>query len=79
MEVFRLRLSDGSLTRLTHNHIPDPDPAFSPDGRKVVFAHGAVRNYEILSMRRDGTAKRRVDVRGGQDTDIAPNWGPTPR
>ncbi|HEY2825008.1 MAG TPA: hypothetical protein VGI83_05635, partial [Gemmatimonadales bacterium] len=36
-DLYRLRLPDGTLDRLTHDRYEDLDPSVSPDGRAVVF------------------------------------------
>ena len=37
-DLYRLRLPNGRLERLTEDHFEDLDPSFSPDGRRIVFA-----------------------------------------
>src|SRR3954454_21160639 len=56
---------DGSGRRcLTHNRVDDFEPAFSPDGSKIAWAHGRIGHSTIWLMRLDGTHKRQVTALG---------------
>lgn len=64
--------TDGSgqrnLTRSeTHPFATDRSPAWSPDGRKILFVSNRDRNGEIYVMNADGTGKRNVTQLKGQD------------
>ena len=43
------------VTRLTYNDDWDSHPAYSPDGKKIVFASDRSGNDEIWIMNADGT------------------------
>ncbi|HNT78614.1 MAG TPA: FG-GAP-like repeat-containing protein [Anaerolineae bacterium] len=69
--------ADGSdRRRLTETpRTVDEDPAWSPDGRYLVFQSDRDGNYELYRMRADGTDQVRLtDNAGG---DYWPAWGPT--
>jgi Tol biopolymer transport system component len=53
-------------------------PAWSPDGRKIVFVRLLTRsNSELFVMNVDGTHQRRLTFRAGLDLD--PDWQALPR
>jgi TolB protein len=55
----------------------DPQAAWSPDGRWVVFSqfrHTEARASDIWIVRSDGSGRRRLTTSPGLDTD--PSWGP---
>ena len=62
--------ADGSSqTRLTKNGVPDDDPAFSPDGKKIAFTSNAT----IRKMNSDGSRNKPITSNGPSDFD--PDWG----
>ncbi len=75
---------DGSgRTRLTHGAWDDWDPAWSPDGSKIVFAstrddpdpvHCSDCNAEIYVMNADGSNQTRLTT--DPDWDSTPSWSP---
>jgi TolB protein len=53
--------ADGSNRRpLTHNRVNDWGPAWSPDGRTILFLSGTSNVYDIYLMDADGSNVRRV-------------------
>jgi len=70
MEIYSLRLRSGKTHRLTHNHVPDSGPAYSPNGDRIVFSH----NYTIRSMTSSGSPVRLID-KANANTDLEPTWG----
>src|SRR6188472_581499 len=66
---------DGTaLTPLTTNAQDDVDPAWSPDGKKIAFAHNNGTYYEIWTMNADGTGQTPVAQLGKSTTH--PTWSP---
>ena len=70
--------ADGSgkraLSRTAHFASP---PAWSPDGRKIVFRSVRHRNQDIYVMNADGTGERRLTRHPADDRD--PAWSPDGR
>lgn len=78
-DLYRVRLADGRLERLTADRYQDSDPSVSPDGREVVFSsdrtaygpHGA-RNLFVLDL---ATGAVRY-LTYGDWQDVNPRWSP---
>ena len=64
--------------QITFNEFDDEDPAWSPDGTRIVFqrdlnpVRGKV-NYDLFTIAADGTDERRLTDSRGVD-DLQPNW-----
>ena len=77
-DVFRLSLTDGTLTQLTHRYGPDQQPVVSPDGRQIAFVgfDDKLRSYEndrLYVMDADGKTVR--SLTDGLDRDLqSPQW-----
>ena len=70
--------ADGSGTRkLTHNALQNAEPAWSPDGRKIVFRSTRNRNRDIYVMNADGSGKRNLTRNAAWDS--RPSWSPDGR
>lgn len=60
--------SDGRARRLTEGAAEDREPAWSPDGRLVVFSSNREdANFELYAMRDDGSRVRRLTREPGPD------------
>jgi len=67
--------ADGSnVQRLTKSPGMDIRPAWSPDGKRIVFTSNRDGNYEIYMMSADGSSVRRVTNHPEKD-DYA-TWHP---
>jgi Tol biopolymer transport system component len=65
--------ADGSgQTRLTTDPARDADPAWAPDGRRLVFVSDRDGNPELYLMAPDGTAQTRITNDPGND--LVPTW-----
>lgn len=68
--------ADGTgLARVTNDAAVDAEPAFTPDGTKLVFATDRDGNFEIYAINVDGTTPVRLtnDPAPDRDPDVAPN------
>ncbi|MEW5960597.1 MAG: hypothetical protein AB1801_22975 [Chloroflexota bacterium] len=70
-EVYRLRLSDGELLRLTNRPGTDTTPVFSPDGLEIYLRTDAFGNWQVGAMAVDGSNERVVRAGVGYSDD----WG----
>jgi TolB protein len=69
--------SDGTHERrLTRNALDDRSPAWSPDGRRLVFTRGPAGRRDLYVMTASGRGLTRLTRRGDAD---APAWSPDGR
>ena len=64
-----------NLTRLTTNAAEDAEPAFSPDGTKVVFQSNRDGNSEIYAISADGTGTPANLTNSPVVGERHPDWG----
>ncbi|MDE2743227.1 MAG: DPP IV N-terminal domain-containing protein [Gemmatimonadota bacterium] len=64
-------------TNLTQNADSDYNPAWSPDGQRIVFTSTRGRNSGIYVMSADGSNPTRLTQNAGEDwSDWSPAWSP---
>jgi Tol biopolymer transport system component len=76
-EIFTISPHGGDPTRLTHNAIPDTQPSWSADGRRLTFTRGSAYNGQsanVWTMRADGSHQRQVIH--GHTPDGSPSFSP---
>jgi TolB protein len=73
-EIFLYDITTRVKKRLTRNFGIDVSPAFSPDGKKIVFSTGRAGNPHIYVMNVDGSGVRRITSKGNYNTE--PEWSP---
>jgi Tol biopolymer transport system component len=77
--LYRLDLPTRSYRRLTSGLFQDRDPAYSPDGKQIVFVSNRSKNFELWIINRDGSDLRKltnlakVGLQAGFDK---PAWSP---
>jgi dipeptidyl aminopeptidase/acylaminoacyl peptidase len=85
-ELYVMNADGSDPTRLTNNgaRVPntaidevDENPAWSPDGTRIAFDSSRDGQFEIYSIRVDGTDVRRLTDH--QSLDAAPSWSPDGR
>ena len=62
------------MRQLTVNDGVDSHPAWFPNGTRIAFASARDGDFEIYTMRSDGTDVRQLTVNSW--TDIRPDWSP---
>ncbi|MBI5441763.1 MAG: PD40 domain-containing protein [Deltaproteobacteria bacterium] len=75
VDLMAVRPDGGGLHELTSGTGNNGFPAFSPDGRRLVFRSGRGGSKNLYLMDRDGT--HLVQLTKGSWTDTMPNWSPT--
>jgi Tol biopolymer transport system component len=73
MSVFTASPDGAGVKRIAKNASA---PAWSPDGKEIVFVRWLGGNRELYVMRADGTQQRRLTINAG--LDIVPDWQPLP-
>jgi Tol biopolymer transport system component len=81
-EIFVMDADGSNQKQITFNDVGDEFPAWSPDGKRIVF----VRNFadffqpdsDIFTMRANGTHERRLTNSPGVN-DFDPEWSPDGR
>jgi Tol biopolymer transport system component len=80
-EIYTMNSSGGNLQQLTNNAAPDPDtgpldafPAYSPNGKKILFTSNRDGNSEIYTMRPNGLTQANITNNSAED-QIA-SWSP---
>ena len=75
-EIYTMNSDGSNQIRLTFNNASDSSPAWSPNGRQIVFHsyRDDDQNPEIYVMDADGSNQRRLTHHAGIDGD--PDWSP---
>jgi Tol biopolymer transport system component len=72
-----MRADGAEQTRLTDNPAVDFIPAWSPDGREIVFSREeSDGNIEVYKMAPDGNSQ--VNLTKDPALDLGPEWQPLP-
>jgi hypothetical protein len=82
-QIYTSRPDGSERTQLTHARGPTQDvkPAWSPDGRRIVFVRGRLEGqssfkpFALYVMNADGTRQRRIPHTNDQG-GVAPAWSP---
>lgn len=74
-DLYIMRLSDGSLTRITSTpRAVEASPCWSPDGRQIVYVSDQSGTPNLFIVSRGGGQPRQITSRGRQN--VSPDWGP---
>ena len=76
-EIYVVNANGDNLRQLTNNPAQDRYPAWSSDGRKIVFQSDCDGNPEIYVMNADGTNLTRLTAQSAPDQN--PVWSPDGR
>lgn len=71
-EIYTVPVVGGTPTRLTHDRVPSIEPAWSPDGRYIVYRRSV--EQDLVLMRADGSHADVVSP--GWSNPWAPAWSP---
>lgn len=77
-EIFVMNASGSNARQITFNELDDEDPAWSPNGMRIVFqrdlnpVRGKV-DYDLVTVAADGTDERMLTNSRGVN-DAQPNW-----
>ncbi|MCK6539115.1 MAG: hypothetical protein L6Q26_03565 [Anaerolineales bacterium] len=76
-EIFEMRLSDGSVTRITNSSVVETAPELSPDGTTIVYSryNPNTEKYQIILAERNGANPGNIPGASGWD----PTWSPDGR
>lgn len=75
-DIFVIDLSNGSLARLTTDPAWDGFPAWSPDGRQIVFVSDRDGDPKLFRMNADGSGQ--AQLTSNLTRDWMPDWGRQP-
>src|SRR3954462_13875998 len=77
LEIYVMNADGSNVRQITHNTVWDEGPAWSPDGTKFAFSHGADDlHLDIWTMNADGSDPRQLTTYPGRDE--SPDWGVNP-
>ena len=84
-EIFVMNPDGTGIEQLTANTVADEEPALSPDGKKIAFAHEGVQSSnlqddaEVYLMNVDGSGQLNLSNAGGGVVDEASDFGKAKR
>jgi len=74
MDIYKVKLSDRSLQRITKHDGYNAESTISPDGKKIVFTSDRSGDLELYSMNLDGTGLQRLTYSPGYDGGAYYSW-----
>jgi len=78
-EVYIMSMDSGSVRRVTHNNVPEKQPALPPDGRQVAYRTKRSGNWEIYVAKPLSGGYSEQDISRHSNKDYHPSWDPTGR
>ena len=74
-DLYTLPVTGGEATRITNGQAYDMQPAFSPDGKRIVFVSDRNGSENLWIANADGTRARALTT-GERDNYMSPIWTP---
>jgi len=74
MDVYKVRLSDGNLQKMTKHEGYNAESTISPDGTKIVFTSDRSGDLELYSMDLNGNNVQRLTYTPGYDGGAYYSW-----
>ncbi len=81
-EIYVMNADGTNQKRLTHNMVTERQPAWSPDGSKIVFSLSLDEDTTIAMINADGTNQRNLTeevLNGVWEANSSPAWSPDGR
>jgi hypothetical protein len=75
-DIFSVNLDGTGTTQLTNTPAQDIQPAWSPDGREIVFYSDRNGTADLYTMKADGTGVTNITNTPGQAFESQPAWSP---
>ncbi len=72
-DIFIIQATGGATSNLTHLSSDDYEPAWSPNGQRLVWASKRDANYKIVVGAVDGSNQKVITQ--GDNSDYQPSWG----
>jgi Tol biopolymer transport system component len=66
-DLWEVSTKTGALRRITDDPADDWDPAFTPDGKQIVWSSKRTGHFEIWVANADGSGARQVTRDGADD------------
>lgn len=76
-DIYVINAAGSAERRLTHDPVNADGPAWSPDGRKILFVSKRRGNFQLYSMNTDGSHQTQI-TRGRGLFATQPSWQPLP-
>ena len=70
--IFVMDKNGNNRIQLTHSDFVDEDPFWSPDGKYIVFQSNRTGNYQIFTMKKDGT--KQTCLSNNKNSEYWPSW-----
>lgn len=70
--IFTMNKNGKDIQQLTNSHFVDENPYWSPDGKYIVFQSNRTGNYQIFTMKADGT--KQTCISNNKNSEYWPSW-----
>jgi TolB protein len=73
-EIYTIKVGGDAKTNVTDNNRGDEDSSYSPDGKRIAYAHWDGHDFEIYTINTDGTGEFRVT--NNRRNEFDPSYSP---